>query len=192
MKPLPPKDPAMTTDLLPPHDDIDLALEDIGAAAGASAVHGLLAGLACAGAGLPEAKLRALLADELDADLDDVTFRELRRLDGITRRQLVDDELGFELLLPDDDLPLVDRVAAMAQWCDGFLSGFGTATAGRKDQDLPEDVRMLIGTIGEFSRAEVGESDGDEEDERNFMELVEYLRIAAMTIHMELARGSVA
>lgn len=182
----------MTTDLLPPHDDIDLALEDIGAAGGASAVHGLLSGLACAGAGLPEAKLRALLADELETDLDDVTFRELRRLDGITRRQLLDEELGYELLLPEDDQPLSDRVAAMAEWCDGFLAGFGNATAGRKDQDLPEDVRMLIGTIGEFTRAEVGESDGGEEDERNYTELVEYLRIAAMTIHMELVKGGVA
>lgn len=176
------------TDLLPPHDDIDLALEDIGASGGASAVHGLLTGLACAGAGLPEAKLRALLADELEVDLDDVTFRELRSLDGILRRQLADDELGFELLLPEDDRPLAERVAGMAEWCDGFLAGFGTATSGRRDQDFPEDVRILLDSIGEFTRAEVGDDDGDDESERNYMELVEYLRIAALTIHLELAQ----
>ncbi|MFZ5723632.1 MAG: UPF0149 family protein [Pseudomonadota bacterium] len=179
----------MTTELLPPHDDIDLALEDIGAAGGASSVHGLLSGLACGGHGLPEAKLRALLADELDADLDDVTFRELRRLDEITRRQLADDELGFELLLPEDDRPLAERVAGMAEWCEGFLGGFGTASAGRHDRDLPEDVRMLLDTIGEFTRAEVGDdTDGDDEAERNYMELVEYLRIAALTIYMEIVQ----
>ncbi|MFZ5756417.1 MAG: UPF0149 family protein [Pseudomonadota bacterium] len=176
------------SDLLPPYDDIDLALEDIGAAGGAAAMHGLLSGLACAGAGLPEARLRALLADELEVDLDDVTFRELRNVDGILRRQLADDDLGFELLLPEDDRPLAERVAAMAEWCDGFLAGFGTGSGGRKDQDFPEDVRMLLETIGEFTRAEVGESDGEDEAERNYMELVEYLRIAALTIHLEIAR----
>lgn len=176
------------TDLLPPHDDIDLALEDIGAAGGASSVHGLLSGLACAGAGLPEAKLRALLADELDVDIDDATFRELRSLDGILRRQLTNDELGFELLLPDDDRPLTERVTGMAQWCEGFLAGFGTGTAGRKDRDFPEDVRLLLDTIGEFTRAEPGADDGDDEAERNYMELVEYLRIAALTIHLEVAQ----
>lgn len=178
----------MTTDLLPPYDDIDLALEDIGAAGNAAAVHGLLTGLACTGTVHPEARLRVWLTDELDVDLDDVTFRELRRIDSILRRQLLDDDLGFEMLLPEDELPLADRVAAMAEWCDGFLGGFGAGSAGRKDQELPEDVRMLLETIGEFARAEVGDDSADDEAERNYMELVEYLRIAALTIFLEIAK----
>lgn len=178
----------MTDLLLPPHDDIDLALEDIGAALGASEVHGLLAGLACAGVAWPEAKLRALLSEELDVDLDDGTFRELRELDQLARRQLLDDDLGFELLLPEDDLPLADRVGAMAEWCSGFLAGFGTGTAGRSEREFSEDVRGLLATIGEFSRAEVGEDAGDDEAERDFMELVEYLRIAALTIFLEIVK----
>lgn len=179
----------MSADLLPSFDDIDLALEDIGAGGGASFAHGLLAGLACGGSGWPEAKLRVLLTDELDADLDDETFRALRKLDGTTRRQLLDEDLGFELLLPEDDQPLAARVVAMVAWCEGFLAGFGTATGGRKEHELPEDVRLLLGTIGEFTRAEAGDDDNDEESERNYMELVEYLRIAAMTIHMEIVGG---
>ncbi len=179
----------MSTDLLPPFDDIDLALEDLGASGGAASAHGLLAGLACGGASWPEAKLRAVLVDELDADLDDEVYRALRKLDGITRRQLLDDELGFEVLLPEDDQSLSVRVAAMVQWCEGFLAGFGTATGGRKEHELPEDVRTLLGTISEFTRAEADENDNDEESERNYMELVEYLRIAALTIHMEIVGG---
>ena len=172
------------TDLLPPYDDIDLALEDIGAALGASEVHGLLAGLACTGTVLPEAKFRTLLADELDVDPDEATYRDLREMDGIVRCQLKDDELGFELLLPDDYQPLADRVHAMAQWCDGFLAGFGTGTGGRREQDLPEDTRTLLGTIGEFTRVDVGDETGDESAERDYLELVEYLRIAALSIFL--------
>lgn len=176
------------TDLLPPHDDIDLALEDLGAARGAAEIHGLLTGLACAGSTLPEAKVRALLNDELEVDLDEDTWRELRGMDRLLRRQLADDDLGFELLLPDDDLPLAERVTAMAEWCDGFLAGFGTGSAGRREQDFSEDVRHLLTTIGEFSRAEVGDDAGDEDGERDFMELVEYLRIAALSIFLEVVK----
>lgn len=173
------------TDLLPPHDDIDLALEDLGAAIGAAEVHGLLAGLACAGTTLPAAQLRSLLDGELDVALDETTFRELREINATVRQQLDDDELGFELLLPEDDRPLPERVEAMAQWCVGFLAGFGTGTGGRATRDFPDDVRDLLASISEFTRAE-SEGEGDEEAEREFAELVEFLRIAALTIFLEL------
>ncbi len=179
------------TDLLPPHDDVSLALEDIGAALGAAEVHGLLAGLACSGSALAEAKLRALLNVELDIELDEATWRDLRAIAQTARRQLADDNLGFELLLPEDDLPLADRVQAMAQWCVGFLAGFGNGTGGRPEQELPEDVRMLLGTMAEFTRAEIGEDDvgaGEEAAERDFVEIVEYLRIAALSIFLEMAK----
>lgn len=176
------------SDLLPPHDDVDLTLEDLGAVIGAAQVHGLLAGLACAGASLPAADLRSLLDEELDIGLDEGTFRELREINTLVRRQLEDDELGFEILLPDDDRPLAERVRAMAQWCDGFLAGFGTGSGGRRDSDLPTDVRDLLSAIGEFTRAELGDEDGEgEQSEREYFELVEYLRVAALTIFLELA-----
>lgn len=173
------------TDLLPPHDDLDIALEDLGAALGAAEVHGLLTGLACAGVRLPMAGLREWLEEELDVALDEPTFRELRTLDATLRRQLDDDDLGFELMLPDDDRPLAERVEAMANWCVGFLAGFGTGSGDREDDDLPPDVRDLLGSIGEISRAEADDGE-DEESEREYAELVEYLRVAALTVFLEL------
>lgn len=175
------------SEFLPPHDDIDLALEDAGAALGAAAVHGLLTGLACGGLALPPPRLRSLLAAELDAEVDDALFAALSGLDRCLRRQLASDDLGFELLLPDDDVALAGRVTAMAQWCDGLLAGFGTGTGGRADRDFPEDVRLLLSTIADFTRAEVG-SEEDEDAERDFAELVEYLRIAALTLFLEVGR----
>lgn len=172
---------------LPPFDDIDLALEDLGAAQGAAGVHGLLSGLACAGGRLSPARLRSLLADELDADPGEDLFRELAAIDRVLRRQLLDEELGFELLLPDEDVPLAMRVKAMAEWCDGFLAGFGTGSGNRRDADLSEDVRSLLASIGDISRAELGDDESDEEAERDYMELVEYLRIAALTVYTEIA-----
>lgn len=172
---------------LPPHDDIDLSLEDAGAAMGASATHGLLAGLACAGLQLPRERLAQVLSDELDLPEPPAPLLQaLGRLDSRLRQQLADDELGFELLLPDDEEPLEARVKAMADWCDGFLGGFGLGCGELPPRRLPEDVRSLLQTFGEFARAELG-GEEDEAAEKDYAELVEYLRMATLTIYTELA-----
>lgn len=178
------------SELLPLHDDIDVALEDLGATLGAAAAHGLMAGMACGGLDLPAARLRGMLCAELDVDLDEATFATLQAVNRITRAQLVDDNLGFELLLPEDDVALPARVRAMVAWCEGFLAGFGAGTGGRRDGDFPEDVRQLLSTIGDFTRAEVSDTDVDEDAERDFMELAEYLRIAALTLFLEVGQAA--
>lgn len=178
------------SELLPLHDDVDVALEDLGAALGAAAAHGLLAGMACGGLDLPAARLRGMLCAELDVDLDDATFAGLQAVNRVTREQLADDELGFELMLPEDDVALPARVRAMAAWCEGFLAGFGAATGGRRDADFTDDVRQLLSTIGDFTRAEVGDAEVDEEAERDFTELAEYLRIAALTLFLEVGQAT--
>lgn len=176
------------SELLPLHDDVDVALEDLGAALGAAAAHGLLAGMACGGLDLPAARLRGMLCTELDVDLDESTFATLQAVNRITRAQLADDELGFELLLPEDDVALPVRVRAMVAWCEGFLAGFGSGTGGRRDADFPEDVRQLLSTIGDFTRAEVEEADVGDDAERDFTELAEYLRIAVLTLFLEVGQ----
>lgn len=175
------------SDLLPLYDDVALALEDCRAAIGPAALHGMMTGMAAAGLALPPARLLAVLAGELDAAVDEDTRDLLLAMDRTLRRQLADDDLGFEILLPEDDQPLAVRVAGMAQWCDGFLGGFGAGTGDRKDTDFPEDVQALLLNVAEFTRAEADEGEADEEAERDFMEVVEYLRIAVLTIYTELA-----
>lgn len=178
------------SELLPLHDDVDVTLEDLGAALGAAGAHGLLAGMACGGLDLPAARLRGMLRVELDVDLDDGTFATLQAVNRITRAQLADDELGFELMLPEDDVALPVRVRAMVAWCEGFLAGFGAGTGGRRDADFAEDVRQLLSTIGDFTRAEVTDADVDEDAERDFTELAEYLRIAALTLFLEVGQAA--
>ena len=39
-----------------------------------------------------------------------------------TGAQLADEEMGFQLWLPDDAQTLVERTTALAQWCTGFLA----------------------------------------------------------------------
>lgn len=180
------------TDPLPPYDDIDLALEDVGAGLDAAGLHGLLAGMACVDTALPSAVLRGRLDEELDVSMDDGLFSDLQSLDRIVHAQLRDEDYGFELLLPEDDVALPGRVAAFASWCEGFLAGFGGAmarrsTPGSTGAGLSADVETMLATIGDFTRAELGADELGEEAERDYMELVEYLRVAVLTLFAETA-----
>lgn len=95
------------------------------------------------------------------------------------------DAMEFNLLLPDDDQPLVARVAAMTQWVAGFLYGFGTG-AVRMDT-FPEAVHEALQDFTQISRANPDEVVESEEDEAAYAELVEYLRAAVQVIYDELA-----
>ena len=112
-------------------------------------------------------------------------------------RALRGDELEFAPLLPDDDSPLAERTIAMAQWCQGFLYGFGVSTAdqssgqvsGKRDSKLSPEIREVLHDFAQLARATVGEVEPTEEDENDYAEIVEYLRVGAQLIHDELQRG---
>jgi uncharacterized protein YgfB (UPF0149 family) len=100
------------------------------------------------------------------------------------------DTMEFNLLLPDDDQPLIARVASMAQWVAGFLYGFGTG-AVRMDT-FPDSVHEALQDFTQIARANPDEVVESEEDEAAYAELVEYLRAAVQVIYDELAAARAA
>src|SRR5690606_32603775 len=77
------------------------------------------------------------------------------------------------------------RVAALSVWTQGFLDGLVDAgLAG--DADLSEDAASALGDLVAIARAGF-EGEGDNDDEADFAELVEYVRVAAILIFAELA-----
>lgn len=90
-----------------------------------------------------------------------------------------------QLLLPDDALPLALRAAALGEWCEGFLYGL----ASRKGFDLKkasEDVREVVQDFAEFTRMGFEDSDDEETQEAAYAELVEYVRVGAQLVFLEL------
>jgi uncharacterized protein YgfB (UPF0149 family) len=188
-----------------------------GRAGGSSAgeAHGMLAGGLCASAafGLDEWVADALAG----AGTPELHARDVMgSLYAETADALVQGLMEFEPLLPEDDAPLEQRVAALAAWCAGFLYGFG---AGRPlAGELSPEVEEMMRDFTEIARAEVGGSDGGamafrdpaaddeagedeagdeqapalgaetvEENEAAYAELVEYVRAAAQLAYEELA-----
>jgi hypothetical protein len=85
--------------------------------------------------------------------------------------------------LPEsDDCELSQQVEAMAQWCKGFLDGFGAA--GKFSGKLDDDTKEVLQHFDAFSQVELTAEDSPEDSEDLLHELVEHARVAALTVFL--------
>lgn len=166
------------------YDEINDALKRISVEQDAAEIHGALCGLFCTVNGLNAPFwLDNTLTNtpEEDAYTVDALASESRslltQLFNGTEKQLAGEDFDFQLFLPDDNSGLYARVEALSNWCQGFL--FGLSQGGLTDPDgLPGELSEIVKDIVEISRAESYELDDDTQDEKDFMELVEFVRVA--------------
>jgi uncharacterized protein len=123
----------------------------------AGEAHGILTGELCASAAFG---LEEWVADVLAGAREPrLHAREVMgSLYEETADALVQGLMEFEPLLPAEDAPLGQRVAALAAWSAGFLYGFG---AGRPlAGELSPEVEEMLRDFAEIARAEVGGAAG--------------------------------
>ena len=76
-------------------------------------------------------------------------------------------------------------LAAIAQWCEGFLVGFGTGSANTHDKDLSQGIQEALSDLAAISQVETPDQDGDEEEDM-FEQVAEHCRMSALMIYTEL------
>ena len=163
---------------LPPHADVDAQSRADGLATPASSLHGSLCGwLAGGGAATVDWPAHVLVDDQLRAPAPDTA---LALLGEVTAAQLGDRSFNFQLLMPDDEAPLVERSGALFDWCRGFLGGFGLSAGAA--QGLSDESREALEDIARLAAAQP-QDDGDAEDEDALEELVEFVRVASLLLH---------
>jgi uncharacterized protein len=170
--------------ILPDYDHIQQLLVQERSLAGASEAHGTLAGSLCAAQGYRlEDWLREILPEGRAAP---ATTAALEEIFTATAGALLQPDMEFELLLPDDEQAIEVRTAALAQWCQGFLYGLG-AGAIPDASELPGEVGEVVRDFIEISRAGVDASQGEESNEAAYAELVEFVRVGVQLLFEELA-----
>lgn len=164
-------------------------------------LHGALTGLACSGAVVDPTVWLTQLGD----CLEDIALGEheamLSALQAWVNGDLADGDLGFQLLLPDSEEFLSVRTRALARWSESFLYAFiaSGVTLAPEDREVLEDIAAI-------SQVDDGETPADaeknmsalnnpaeaESNERDFFELCEFVRLAAMALFREHGQPSVA
>jgi len=166
-------------------DRVQAALEQLGANVGAAEAHGTLSALLIDNTGFA-----AWLGHTLDElpDKGNVLAAEqlgvLEQLFEYTREQLGDEDLSFELLLPDDTDDFGLRLLGLSGWCQGFLYGFGVSGAAFEDT-LDDELRECLSDLLEISKLGHDEETSDE-TEQQYIEIVEHVRVAILLLNESL------
>ena|SRR5699024_7262806 len=152
-----------------------------------SELHGVMCGLLSTGHGQKEEELLAVLAAHVDAGRWQPEAAALwLKVRDVAVDAFTGEGLEFYLLLPDDAEELGVRVAALGQWCEGFLVGFGTGTAGTTESQLAPALQEAIRDIAAISQVDLPD-DNSAEEEDLFAQVVEHTRMAALMVFTELA-----
>jgi uncharacterized protein YgfB (UPF0149 family) len=165
-----------------------------GSTASPADLHGCIVGLLAAGASHEAEAGLAALQQSLDLDLYGELAEQVMALYLVTARALDDDDFDFYPLLLDDEADLASRTAALAGWCRSFLSGFAhvSATVDQQPSALPGDSSEVLRDLAAIAEADHDNIEEDEESERAYAELTEYIRFAALNAYADRALGVTA
>ncbi len=175
------------------HPQLSELLVSLALGVDASELHGSLCGFLCGGGQSDAGRwLRDLAITEPDAPNREsgAESEQLRRVFEQTRLDLLDPELRFSPMLPDDDNPIEQRCAALTQWCRGFLGGLGMAGFS-SGEDLSEECGEVLQDLYRIGASELtlGDQGKEEEDEAALTDILEYVRMGVLLIYSELRRS---
>lgn len=156
----------------------------LGATMTAAESHGYMCGALCASAQFTFENWLEEVIPEESRPLTSENEQPLRLLLSDTVRDLSGDEMEFEPFVPEDDAALAKRTAALSEWCQGFLYGFGTGAVG--PEQWPQNVTEIVRDLTQVSRVETDIGEAGEEDEQSYTDVLEYVRVGAQLIFDEL------
>jgi uncharacterized protein YgfB (UPF0149 family) len=90
-------------------------------------------------------------------------------------------ECELEMILPEDDAPLKQRVQQLSLWCEGLMYGVGLG--GQKK--LSKDLIDYMDHVAQISMLEAPD-EATQQDDEDLMEMTEYLRMGAIMLYDEL------
>jgi uncharacterized protein YgfB (UPF0149 family) len=166
------------------YGDFERALQEAGSGVETAEAHGCLCGALCVQQGFAGAEWAAeVLPDDTDESLVGPLIELLSSLRDETLAVLDGEDMDFQPMLPRDTDPLEARVSALAAWCSGFLYGLGRS--GALDQPSG-DLDEILRDFSEIARATAAAGETGDEAERDYMELVEFVRASVLLAFAEL------
>lgn len=164
---------------------LDSILSKLGAQVNAAEAHGLLTGMLSISKASKTEFWRKALLENLDcAQPTKTQWNVLNVATAQITKAFNDQNFSFNLVLPADTMPLGERVDALGSWCRGYLSGLGLVGITQEDLDNPA-VKELVADLSHIAHVTV-DKETDKDSENDYVELVEYVRIAVQDIQIEL------
>ncbi|MEX1220922.1 MAG: UPF0149 family protein [Idiomarina sp.] len=179
----------MSSNNLRNYDRLNEFFEQQGLLPSAAELQGMLSGMIASGAATEGEEWLLLMSDlanegqkfqpqvkdQLNAMYDDVCGA------------LADPDMSYQPLLPGDHEPLYERLQALTGWVQSFLVGFGVNQVNLAS--VSKDLREAIEDMVEIAKLDF-EIEEEEEAEKAYFEILEYLRVSAILCFNELGQTS--
>jgi uncharacterized protein len=170
---------------LPDYEEFSESIDVLALHVSASLLHGMMCGYLCAGADdQGEAYLRALLGNKKDTPSRNAVL-DMFSVFSISQQQMNSFDFEFQMLLPHEHDPLLERAHAFSEWCEGFTQALTLVGIG-VNQFYEEEAQDALQHLIEFAELDCDTLDVDEEDDRALMEVSEYARMAVLRLHNDL------
>lgn len=164
-----------------------------------SELHGLISGILSVCDAPTEAEWQLLLTElsftELEPKALEIVTEEGEDMVAVLTDEA--DSYQFMPLLPDDDHPLYERLMALKNWANGYMTGFGvTDSALRPEENSLFNDLAKIGAmrVDEFDDSLQGNASSQQnpDGELEYMELLEFVRMIPVSVSQGRVRKSVS
>lgn len=174
--------------IAPTYDELNHALQHTEASIDAGEAHGILCGFICAGQEMDgRSWIEPILGNASGSDeVLGYAKKLLLKLYEISSIKLQQIEFDFSLLLPDDDEPLTVRMEALSHWCQGFIIALDRSGINAR-ASISGEVQEALDHMLEISKIDYEITEPTEENERDYFEVVEYLRMTILMVHTDIA-----
>ena len=172
---------------MPDWDEIADQLFNAGQTLNPSELHGVLVGLMGAGFDPDDehhleqtlASVEKAVGMQLQGELVDI----VSRLNLATLSAIVDTDYAFHVFMPDDDDPIEQRLRSFSNWVTGFISGYTEGMTVRQAAGLAiqPEVADVLKDFASIAQVETDQVE-TEEAERQLEELIDYVRLATISI----------
>lgn len=141
---------------------------------------GMLHGLVSHGYVPEEGRWQQQLAEFLNSGnpLAEESHHHLSDLLAFTQKDYQADSFSIDLILPEDDYPLSQRVQALGDWSQGFLTGYGWI---KQEKNLPEDAQEALQDLAQIAQIDPDAEDVEELEEA-YMTICEHVKMSAQII----------
>jgi uncharacterized protein YgfB (UPF0149 family) len=180
----------------------------------ASELHGAIVGALCGGMRLEKGDWANFIISFMGLENQKNTNFDQNAIEvacGFAQNQLktlLSEDISFNPFIPDDDELIDLRIEAVSFWCKGFLGGFAEAqifarnnSGGSSDSDVKsldhpfsDNVQEALTDIAAISKVVLADGGSDEhrdssevseQEEKDLMEVVEFMRLVTLTIFAE-------
>lgn len=167
-------------------DEFSSAFLIIGALNSPAELHGYICGKFAGGARLTPDQWHTTASELMDFnDLPSQTLQgALTSLYNATLQEFTSGDYTLTLLLPDDESELEERITGLSDWCRGFLEGF--ASAGfTENHKVSDEGAEALKDFAAITQADATGAKSSENEESDFFQLTEYVRIVALDFFTE-------